>query len=213
MLNAIKNYNISILALQEMRWPGDGKFENGVGFVISENILLYVKDFQAINERICYIWITGHIFDLIIINCYAPTEDKEHNIKEDLDRICDITSNYSVKIVLGDFNVKIGKEEVYRPTIGRDSLHDTSNDNGTRLINFCMTNGMVVSSTYFPRKDIHKQTWVAPNQVVKNQIDHNIMIQNRHKGCIKNIRTYRGADADSDHYLVIAKYMTGLSVH
>ncbi|KAL4083660.1 hypothetical protein QTP88_028976 [Uroleucon formosanum] len=233
MLNAIKNYNISILALQEMRWPGegslkkddktifysgnrDGKFENGVGFVISENILPHVKDFQAINERMCYIRITGRIFDLIIINCYAPTEDIRDDIKEDfyedLDRICDITSNYSIKIVLGDFNAKIGKEEVYRPTIGRDSLHDTSNDNGTRLINFCMTNGMVLSSTYFPRKDIHKQTWVAPNQVVKNQIDH-IMIQNRHKGCIQNIRTYRGADADSDHYLVMAKFMTRLSVH
>ncbi|VVC39857.1 Endonuclease/exonuclease/phosphatase,Reverse transcriptase domain [Cinara cedri] len=161
----------------------------------------------------CYIRITGCIFDLIIINFHAPTEDKRDDIKEDfyeeLDRICDITSNYSVKIVLGDFNAKVGKEEVYRPTIGRDSLHDTSNDNGTRLINFCMTNGMVLSSTYFPRKDIHKQTWVAPNQVVKNQIDH-IMIQNRHKGCIQNI-TFRGAD--SDHYLVIAKFMTRLSVH
>ncbi|VVC24931.1 Hypothetical protein CINCED_3A025737 [Cinara cedri] len=62
----------------------DGKFENGVGFVVSENILPYVKDFQAINERMCYIRITGCIFDLIIINCHAPTEDKkEDDIKED----------------------------------------------------------------------------------------------------------------------------------
>jgi len=61
-----------------------------------------------------------------------------------------------------------------------------------------MTNRMVLSSTYFTRKDINKQTWVAPNQVVKNQIDH-IMIKNRHKGCIQNIRSFSGADADSDH--------------
>ncbi|XP_022160090.1 craniofacial development protein 2-like [Myzus persicae] len=152
-----------------MRWPGegslkkddktnfysenrDGNFENGVGFVISENnILPYVKDLKALNERMCYIRITGRIFDLIIINCYAPTEDKRDDIKEDfyedLDSICDITSNYFVKIFLGDFNAKIGKEEVYRPTIGRDSLHDTSNDNGTRQIHFCMTNEMVLSSS------------------------------------------------------------------
>jgi len=48
----------------------------------------------------CYIRITGHIFDLIIINCYAPIEDKGDDVKEDFyeehDRICDITSNYSV---------------------------------------------------------------------------------------------------------------------
>jgi len=39
------------------------------------------------------------------------------------------------------------------------------------------------------------------------------MIQNRHKGCIQNVRTYRGTDANSDHYLVIARFMTRLSVH
>jgi exonuclease III len=165
MLNAIKNYNSFILALQEVRWPGkvslrkddkiifyngnrDGKFENGVGFVISESILPYVKNFQAINERICYIRIIGRIFDLIVINCYAPTEDKGDDVKENfyeiLYRISDITSNYCIKIVLGDLNAKVENEEVYRPMNGRDSLHDTSNENGIRLINFCMTNGIVV---------------------------------------------------------------------
>jgi hypothetical protein len=72
----------------------DGKFENGVGFVVSENILPYVKDFQAINERICYIRITGRIFDLIIINCYAPTEDKRDEIKEDF--IMKILTGYAI---------------------------------------------------------------------------------------------------------------------
>lgn len=103
--------------------------------------------------------------------------------------------NHCIKIVLGDFNAKEGREEMYQPTIGRESLHDKSNDNGTRLINFCMTNGLTLSSTYFLRKDIYKQTWITPNRVVKNQIDH-IMIKNKQKSCIQNVRSYRGADAD-----------------
>lgn len=37
------------------------------------------------------------------------------------------------------------------------------------------------------------------------------MIQNKHKGCIKSVRSYRGADADSDHYLVITKLKIRLS--
>jgi hypothetical protein len=37
------------------------------------------------------------------------------------------------------------------------------------------------------------------------------MIQNKHKGCIENVRSYRGADADSDHYLVITKLKIRLS--
>lgn len=97
----------------------------------------------------------------------------------------------------------MGREEIYQPTIDRECLHDKSNINGERLINFCMTNVLILISTYFSRKDIYKQTWIAPNLVVKNQIDH-IMIQNKHKGCIQNARSYRGADADTAHYLVIA---------
>lgn len=118
--------------------------------------------------------------------------------------------NHCVKIVMGDFNAKVGREEMYQPTIGRESLHHKSNDNGTRLIYFYMTNGLMLSSTYFPKNDIYKQIWVLPNQVVKNQIDH-IMIQNKQKGCIQNVRCYRDADADSDHYFVIAQFTPRLS--
>lgn len=35
------------------------------------------------------------------------------------------------------------------------------------------------------------------------------MIQNKQKGCIQNVRSYR--DADSDHYLVIARFSLRLS--
>jgi hypothetical protein len=63
-----------------------------------------------------------------------------------------------VKILLLDFNAKIGQEVVYRPTIGKESLHRISNDNGIRLVNFAMTRSMIVSSTTFPHKDIHKKT-------------------------------------------------------
>jgi len=64
---------------------------------------------------------------------------------------------------MGNLNAKVGREEMYQPTIGRESLHDKSNDNGTCLINFCMANGLTLSSTYFPMKDIFKQTWTASN--------------------------------------------------
>jgi hypothetical protein len=41
-----------------------------------------------------------------------------------------------MKILLGDFNEKVGREDIFKPTIGNESLHETSNDNGVRVVNF-----------------------------------------------------------------------------
>jgi hypothetical protein len=32
-----------------------------------------------------------------------------------------------IKIIAGDFNAKIGKEEIFKPVGGNSSLHETSN--------------------------------------------------------------------------------------
>ena len=37
---------------------------------------------------------------------------------------------YHMKIVLGDFNAKVGRENNFKPTIGNESLSQDSNDNG-----------------------------------------------------------------------------------
>jgi hypothetical protein len=39
-----------------------------------------------------------------------------------------------MKILLGDFNAKVGREDIFKPTIGNESLHETSNDNGVRVV-------------------------------------------------------------------------------
>jgi hypothetical protein len=39
-----------------------------------------------------------------------------------------------MKILLGDFNAKVGREEIFKTTIGIESLHEISNDNGVRVV-------------------------------------------------------------------------------
>jgi hypothetical protein len=41
-----------------------------------------------------------------------------------------------MKILLGDFNAKFGREDIFKPIIGNDSLHEANNDNGVRVVNF-----------------------------------------------------------------------------
>jgi hypothetical protein len=38
--------------------------------------------------------------------------------------------------LFGDFNAKVGSEDIFKPTIGNKSLHEISNNNGVRAVNF-----------------------------------------------------------------------------
>ena len=40
-----------------------------------------------------------------------------------------------MKILLGDFNAKVERENIFKPTIGNESLHQESNKNGVRIVN------------------------------------------------------------------------------
>jgi len=110
-------------------------------------------------------------------------------------------SKEDIILALSDFNAKIEREECYKSITGKYSLHTNTNDNGIKLVDFSLGKGMVVKSTMFQRKDVNKYTWISPNGRHKNQID-DVLINNRFKNSILNIRTLRRADMDSDHLLV-----------
>jgi hypothetical protein len=56
---------------------------------------------------------------------------------------------YHMKILLGNFNAKVGREDIFKPTIGNERLHEISNDNGVRLVNFATSKNHRVKSTMF----------------------------------------------------------------
>jgi hypothetical protein len=59
-----------------------------------------------------------------------------------------------MKILLGDFNAKVGKEDILKPIIGNESLHEISNDNGVRVVHFSISKNLSVKSTMFPHRSI-----------------------------------------------------------
>jgi hypothetical protein len=82
-----------------------------------------------------------------------------------------------MKILLGDFNAKVGREDIFKPVIGNESLHEISNDNGVEVVNFA-SKYLRVKSTMFPHCNIHKFTCMSPDGRTHNQIDH-ILIDRR----------------------------------
>jgi endonuclease/exonuclease/phosphatase family metal-dependent hydrolase len=113
--------------------------------------------------------------------------------------------------LLGDFNGKVESEDIFKPIIGNESLHEASNDNGVRVVNFAISKNLILKSTTFPHRDIHKHTWTSPDGVTHNQIDH-VSTEKRQHSNILDVCSFRGADYDTDHYLVVAKLGERISV-
>ena len=55
---------------------------------------------------------------------------------------------YRMKI-LSDFNAKVEKENIFKPTIGNERLHHDYNDNAGRTVNFATSKNLVVKSRMF----------------------------------------------------------------
>jgi hypothetical protein len=51
---------------------------------------------------------------------------------EELEQVFDHFPKCHLKILLGDFNAKLGREDIFKPTIRNVSLRQDSNDNDVR---------------------------------------------------------------------------------
>jgi hypothetical protein len=52
-------------------------------------------------------------------------------------------------MLLGDFNAKVRREDISKPTIRNESLHEINNDNGVRVVKCATPKNLTVTSTIF----------------------------------------------------------------
>jgi hypothetical protein len=118
--------------------------------------------------------IGGRWCHIIVRNVHAPTEDKTDDVKdsfyEELERMFDKFPKYHMKILLGYFDAKVGREDIFKSTIGNESLHEISNDNGVKLVNFATSKNLRIKSAMFPHRNIHKYTRMSLDGKTHKQI-------------------------------------------
>jgi exonuclease III len=56
--------------------------------------------------------------------------DTKDSFYKELEEAFNHFPKYHVNIPVGDFNTKSRREDILKPTIGNESLHQDSNDNG-----------------------------------------------------------------------------------
>jgi hypothetical protein len=99
----------------------------------------------------------------------------------------------------------VGREVVFTPTKGNDSLLQDSNDSGVRIVNFDTATNLV-KGRMFPHRNTHKYIWTH------NQIDQMLTDRRRYSSLL-DVRSFMGADCDIDHYLALAKVREILAVN
>jgi len=64
----------------------------------------------------------------------------------------------------------------------------------------------------FPHRNIQKYNWTSRDGKTHNKIDHVLMDRRWHLSVL-DVRSFRGADCDTYHYLVVANVKERLAVN
>ena len=149
----LARYKFDFVGIQEVRWEKEGtvragdynffygkgneSHQLGTGFFVNQRIISAFKRVEFVNDRMSYIVLRGCWCN--VVNVHALSEEKSDDSKdsfcEELEQVFGHFPNYHMKILLGDFNAIVGRENIFKPTIGTESLHQDSDDNGVRIVN------------------------------------------------------------------------------
>jgi hypothetical protein len=131
------------VGVQEVRWDrgstkpagehslfygkGNENHEFGTGFLVHKRIITAVKRVESVSNTMSYIILRGCWYDITILKIHVPTEEKTDDAKdssyEKSKHIFNILPKYHMKMLLGDFNAKVGREGIFKTT-GNESFHE-----------------------------------------------------------------------------------------
>ena len=77
---------------------------------------------------------------------------------------------------MGDMNAKVGWDNTDRERAMVCQGYGTINNNGEKLVNFCLNNNCAIGETIFQHKYIYKLTWKSPDGKIVNQINYVVII-------------------------------------
>jgi hypothetical protein len=129
-----------------------------------------------ISDRMSYIVLRGRWYCITVLNAHVPEEDKTDNVMGsfymELEHVVDKLPKCHMKIWLEDFNATAGGEDIFKQIIKNENLHEISNDNGVRVVNFTTNKSFSVKSKMFSYCNKYKYTWTSQSGKTHNHIHH-----------------------------------------
>ena len=136
-------YDLKLLGICETNWNGKGSFttsthhsvlfsgnEEGyshrVAVILSKDTKKTLIGYSPVNDRILKVRLHAKPHNVSIIQCYAPTSTASNeeiktfynNLQETIDSI----PSRDAKLVMGDFNAKVGSQNMSNSIYGRFGL-------------------------------------------------------------------------------------------
>ncbi|CAM4828709.1 unnamed protein product [Rotaria magnacalcarata] len=162
----------------------------GVGILMSKSATTAWRnsgaEWEAINERIIRLRIKCEPIPINMIVIYAPINSTNKHITEvseefylQLQTILDKIPQSEICIIMGDFNARTGQEQhqTMPKTVGPHTT-DVTNENGVRLTDFCQTNNLIISNTFFKHKRAHQKSWMHPGTKIWHTLDYTLINKN-----------------------------------
>ena len=221
LIQEMKDHKMEILGLSEVKRKGNGmrrlqdgyilrysgvgmdsRAKEGVGIITNERIETKVSGWEPINSRIMVVDLDLEI-NLSLIQVYAPTDDSDILDKEEfyvqLQKVMDkVISKGRRVIISGDLNGRTGQDKrMALGCMGKHGGERTLNENGRRVIEFCIGNQLLIGNSFFPHKKVHKITYEAEGSDAKSVIDYFLYPQDI-RNSIMDVKVIRGAELYTD---------------
>jgi exonuclease III len=143
---------------------------------------------EAVSSRIVTVRIACRPIPITVIAVYAPV-NPSNGLKADIEASdefyqtlqssIDKTDKADIILIMGDFNTRVGQEQTKsaHSAVGKHAV-DKQNQNGRRLVDFCLFNEFIVTNTFFPHKRVHQTTWMHPETKQWHMLDYVLLIEN-----------------------------------
>lgn len=226
LIEEFEKTKLDLLAITETKKKGQGIIElerghillysgvnpevraaEGVGCIIKEELVKSIKRWEFISGKILKVEMQlDQQNTTTVVIVYGPGDGETANKKDEFwEELTEITEKLNGRVILlGDFNGRVGKRNNDAIDVIGNHGENHRNNNGDRLIRFCIDNDLIITNTFYKHKDIHKYTREVKSRNEKSIIDY-FLINRTNRKEIMDVKVKRGPEIDSDHYLVVAK--------
>ena len=176
------------------------------------------SEWVPISERIIKIRLYCAPIHITVIAVYSPINPttKQMSVENDKcykdlhDTLNDVSKKDMI-IIMGDLNARVGNDQQQRHQhVARSSVGpfttDIENENGSRLMDFCEINHIIVSNTFFKHKLVHQTSWMHPRNKIWHMIDCTL-VNKKFRSSVEDVRMLTGAAGSigTNHHLMRAK--------